>query len=164
METLAIIGLVGNIVQFVDFSGKLISKSAELYQSSEGALAENIDIETATKHLLLLNKKLKDASSATGDASIQRLSVSCHAAAIDLLVALDKVKTKGEQKRWKSIRKALRSIWGKGEIEELERRLTRFREELNLHLTEDLRLVRILLSISCANYIYATENNSLISN
>jgi Fibronectin type III-like domain len=52
METLAIVGLIGNVVQFVDFSGKLIAKSTELYRSSEGALAENIDVETATNHLL----------------------------------------------------------------------------------------------------------------
>jgi hypothetical protein len=164
MEILAIIGLVGNIVQFVDFSGKLISKSAELYQSSEDALAENIDTETVTKHLLILNKKLKDTANATGDAPLQRLCVSCHAVAIDLLVALDEVKAKGEQKKWESIRKALRSVWRKGEIEELERRLARFREELNLHLAVDLRCVHILLGISCANYICATGNKSLLSN
>jgi hypothetical protein len=67
METLAIIGLVGNIVQFVVFSGKLISKSTELYRSSEGALAEHIDIETVTSHLVLLNSKLKDAATTSGD-------------------------------------------------------------------------------------------------
>jgi hypothetical protein len=31
MEALAVIGLVGNIVQFVDFGSKLISKSVQLY-------------------------------------------------------------------------------------------------------------------------------------
>jgi hypothetical protein len=116
METLAIIGLVGNIVQFVDFSGKLIAESRELYKSSEGALAENIDTETATKHLLMLNKKLKDAATATGDVTLQSLCESCHTVAIKLLGALDKVKVKGGQQKWKSIRKALRSVWSKDEI------------------------------------------------
>ena len=57
MEPLTIIRLVGNIVQFVDFSGKLISKSTELYRSGEGALAENIDTETATTHLVWLKQQ-----------------------------------------------------------------------------------------------------------
>ena len=141
METPAIIGLVGNIVQFVDFSGKLISKSAELYRSSEGALAENSDIETAVNHLVLLNNKLKDTAITTGDSALQSLCKSCGTTADQLLAVLDKVKVKGKQDKWKSIRKALRSVWSKEEIEELGRRLERFRKELNLHVTVDLRSV-----------------------
>jgi hypothetical protein len=43
MEILATIALVGNIVEFVDFSAKLISKSLELLQSSKGELTEHIE-------------------------------------------------------------------------------------------------------------------------
>jgi tetratricopeptide (TPR) repeat protein len=151
METLAVIGLVGNIVQFVDFSGKLVSKSAELYRSSEGALAENSDIETAINHLVLINNKLKDAATTTGDSALQSLCKSCGTTADQLLAVLDKVKVKGKQDKWKSIRKALRSVWSKEEIEELGRRLERFRGELNLHLTVDIRWVWMLLRIGYAN-------------
>src|SRR5438046_1375051 len=73
METLAVIGLIGNIVQFIDFSGKLISNSSQLYKSSKGALPDNIDTETATNHLVLLNRKLKDAATSTGDGALERL-------------------------------------------------------------------------------------------
>lgn len=151
METLTIIGLVGNIVQFVDFSGKLVSKSAELYRSSEGALAENSDIETAINHLILLNNKLKDTATTTGDSALQNLCKSCSTTADQLLAVLDKVKVKGKQDKWKSIRKALRSVWSKEEVEELGRRLERFRGELNLHVTVDLRWVWMLLRIGYAN-------------
>jgi hypothetical protein len=147
METLAIIGLVGNIVQFVDFSGKLISKSTELYRSSEGALAEYIDIETITNHLVLLNSKLKDAAITTGDGELESLCTSCGVAADDLLAAMDKVKVKGKQHKWKSIRKALRSVWSKEEIGDLELRLARFREELSFHVVVDLSWVHLLLRI-----------------
>ena len=139
MATLAVIGLVGNIVQFVDFSGKLLSKSIELYRSYDGSLAENVDIETTAKHLAVLNKKLKDDASTVGDESLQNLSRSCQKAAIDLLVALDKVKVKNRQQKWESIRKALRSVWSKEEIRELEQRLAKFKQELNLHVVVRLR-------------------------
>ena len=142
METLAIIGLVGNIVQFVDFSGKLISKSTELYQSSEGALAENIDTETATNHLVWLNSKLQNAATTTGDSALESLCKSCGTAADELLAALDKVKVKGKQDKWKSIRKSLQSVWSKEKIEELERRLAGLKEELNLHVVVNLRYIR----------------------
>jgi hypothetical protein len=97
MDPLTIIGLVGNIIQLVDFSGKLIPKSTELYQSGEGALAENINTETATNHLVLLNSKLKNAASTTGDSALERLCKSCGTAADELLAALDNVKVKGKQ-------------------------------------------------------------------
>ncbi|KAF2176852.1 hypothetical protein K469DRAFT_698113 [Zopfia rhizophila CBS 207.26] len=41
---------------------------------------------------------------------LQSLSPSCWNAAIDLLVALDKVKVDDRQQKWESIRKALRSV------------------------------------------------------
>jgi hypothetical protein len=144
METLAIISLVGNVVQFVDFSGKLIAKSTELYRSNEGALAENIDAETATNYLVLLSNKIKDAATIASDDALKRLCESCKSTADELLAALDKVKVNGKQDRWKSIRKALRSVWSKEQICELEGRLARFREELNLHVIVDLRCVGIL--------------------
>jgi N-terminal domain on NACHT_NTPase and P-loop NTPases len=139
METLAVIGLIGNVVQFVDFSGKLISKSAEIYHSSTGALAENADIETATDHLIQLNKKLRDAATLAGDGELRRLCTSCSSVAEELLGTLDKVKVKGDQGKLKSIRKAIRSVWSKDDIEGLERRLARFREELNFYITMNIR-------------------------
>jgi hypothetical protein len=139
METLPIIGLVGNVVQFVDFGGKLIEKSTELYRSSEGALAGNIDVETATNHLLLHSNKLKDAASTTGDNTLKRLCESCKSTADELLAALNKLKVNSQQYKWESIRKALRSVWSKEKIRELEGRLARFREELNLHIIMDLK-------------------------
>ena len=160
MDPLTIISLVGNIVQFVDFSGKLISKSTKLYQSSEGALAENIDTETATNHLVLLNNKLKNAATTTGDGALERLYKSYGAAADELLAALDKVKVKGKQDKWKSIRKALRSVWSKEEIVELERRLARLREELNLHVVVNLRRVRTYISTGYADNPYALGSKS----
>lgn len=160
MEALVVIGLVGNIVQFVDFSGKLISKSTELYRSSEGALTENIDIETVTNHLVLLNSKLKSTANNTGDSTLEGLCESCGAAAEELLAALDKVKVKGKQDKWKSIRKALRSVWSKEEIADLERRLTRLKEELNLHVVVGLRYVGILVGIDRANYTCTIASKS----
>lgn len=148
METLAIVSLVGNVVQFVDFSSKLIAKSTELYRSSEGALAENIDAETAAKHLVLINNKIQATVTAVSDEALKRLCESCRTTADELLAALDKVKVNGKQGRWKSTRKALRSVWTKEKIRELEGRLAKFKEELNLHIVVDLRYVDIFLNQS----------------
>ena len=139
MEALAVIGLVGNIVQFVDLSSRLVAKSTELYYSYDGALAENVDIEITTKHLTVLIQKLKEDAITVGDGALQKLSLACQKTATDLLLALDKVKVKNRQQKWESIRKALQSVWSKEEIRELEQRLAKFKEELNLHVVVQLR-------------------------
>jgi len=139
MEALAAISLIGNVVQFVDFSSKLVSGSAQLYRSAEGALEENIDSETVTKHLLQLNNGLKDSAASTGDGPLKSLCESCHAVAEQLLQALAKAKVQGKRTKWKIIKKTLRSVWKKEYMAELDRRLAKIREELNLQITVSLR-------------------------
>lgn len=136
MEALAVVGLVGTIVQFVDFGGKLISKSIQLY--NDGVLTENVDIETVTNDLVALNKKLKD-DGIVGDGTLQSLSLSCQNAANDLLEALKKVTVKDKQQKWESVRKALRTVWSKDKLTGLEHRLAKLKAELNLHIVVHLR-------------------------
>lgn len=144
MEILAAISLVGTLVQFVDFGSKLISKSVQLCQYSDGVLTENINTETATNHLILLNSKLGNAANATGDKVLEALCKSCSAVAVELLGALDTLKVNGEKEKWKCMRKALRSLWSKEKIHGIEKQLASFREELNLHVIVGLRCVNRL--------------------
>jgi NACHT domain len=141
MEVLAAIGLAGNIIQFINFGGKLISKMAEIHKSGTGALAENIDIETATNDLTLLSTKLHDSANSASDTALRELCQSCNTIATELLTVLDSVKVHGGQHKWRSFRKALRSVWSKEDIALLEQRLARFRDELNLRVAIDLRSV-----------------------
>jgi len=139
MEALAAISLIGNVVQFVDFSSKLVSGSVQLYRSAQGALEDNIDTETATKHLLLLNHGLQDSATSAGDGPLKSLCGSCHAVATELLEALAKLKVQGKKQKLKSIKMALQNLWSKEHIARLEGRLAKIREELNLHITVSLR-------------------------
>lgn len=65
METIAVLGVVGNTVQLVDFTAKLISKTRLLQRS--GSLVEQEDLSAASKDLAQLSNNLKtdlDASKA----------------------------------------------------------------------------------------------------
>jgi hypothetical protein len=138
MEALAAVGLVGNIVQFIDFSGKLISKADQLYHSKEGALVENIDIEVTTNDIRLLCDKFTGPQT-SDNVALERLCKSCNDVATTLLEKLDAMKVKSERKQWESMKKAVRNIWNKEDIAHLERRLARFRDELNFNIVVDLR-------------------------
>lgn len=44
MDPLTAFGLAANVLAFVDFAGKLISKGYEIYSSSSGVLGENTEV------------------------------------------------------------------------------------------------------------------------
>lgn len=49
MESFAVLGLAASILQFLDFSGKLISGTLELYQAVDGATSSNLVLENISK-------------------------------------------------------------------------------------------------------------------
>ncbi|KAF9890136.1 hypothetical protein FE257_006297 [Aspergillus nanangensis] len=141
MEALAAIGLVGNILQFVDFSSKLVKDSRQLYQSQDGYLVEYADIEKVTADLKVLNAKVQDQNKpggATGDDGLRDICRSCDQIADELLSSLNKIKVKDKRNKWQSIQVALRACLSKNEIKTLEDRLARFKQELNLRISVGL--------------------------
>ncbi|SRR6266487_220525 len=99
MKILAIIDLVENIVQFMNFSIKLISKLVKLHQFSKNALTENFDTETVTNHLVLLNNKLKDKIIIADNEVLNNLCESCDVVVRKLLKTLNKVKMKDKKEK-----------------------------------------------------------------
>jgi hypothetical protein len=140
MEPLVALSLIGNVVQFVDFSSKLLSKTVEGYRSADGAFIDNADLETATNDLVALNKRINSNGASRG-ATLEFMSLcsSCNDVAKELLAALEKLKIHGGKSKWKSFRKALRSVWSKEHVLAIERRLSSFRDEINLRIVVGLR-------------------------
>ena len=62
LESIAALNLAGNIIQFIDFGCRLFSKSRELYKSSDGVLAEDVELEIIANSLKTLSKGLTDGS------------------------------------------------------------------------------------------------------
>jgi hypothetical protein len=59
LDPLTALGVAGTIVQFVDFTVKLMSKSHELYKSTDGALVGNKDLEAIAANLNRLTERLR---------------------------------------------------------------------------------------------------------
>ena len=140
LDPLTAIVLVGNIVQFVDFGLKIFSKARQVHKSSTGTLPEEVDIERIAADLIELTTSLQAAESlALGDTALENLCVACNEVANELLTVLGKLNASGTPTKWKSVRKALRSIWSKEKMRELEKRLACFRAELTFRIVVDLR-------------------------
>lgn len=142
LDPLTVIGLVGNIVQFVDFSSKLVAGAHQIYKSTDGSLSENIDAEVVAKDLLNLNSGIQfglEKPITKDDQALRDLCQGCNEIAQKLLTALGKLKSQGKKGKWKSVRQALKSSWSRDDIEAIQKRLAGFREELELRIIIGLR-------------------------
>jgi hypothetical protein len=72
---------------------------------------------------------------------LNTLASECCGLSNDIQKLLEKLKVTAESSKWKSIRITLRSMWRKGEIVELERRLDEYRSQILLHLALMLQYV-----------------------
>ena len=59
MEALSAVSLASNIVQFLEFGLRVLSKGNKIYRSVDGALEENLDLEVVTYDLVVIQTKLK---------------------------------------------------------------------------------------------------------
>jgi len=137
-----------SLVEFVEFSSKIISKGCRIYLSADGALPKNLELEVITNQLSQLTKKIRHSDIPSdekdlGDEekSLQIMSHECSKIADELLKRLEKLKVKSDAKHrgWKSLRQALKSVWSKEELNELSERLDRFRNQLQFRILASMK-------------------------
>ena len=154
-EPFTIIGIASSIVQLVDFSSKLISESREIYLSANGISSAHAELELISIDLKCLSDKLSAqisaqsskilASSPSDDeVRLHQLASSCHEISCEILAVLQDVKAKHPHHRWQSFRQAVKGVWNREKIQDLERRLDRVRGEVLLHLVTIMRSVNTL--------------------
>lgn len=142
MDPIAALGLAANIVQFIDFSWKLVYDAKDLYESSTGASADHNILLSVSSDIIHFNNKLSAPSTpgAIPD-SIRALASQCKKVALELLRVLETLKVEGPHKKWKSFMQALRSVWKKEQIQSLVERLGKLRNQMQLQLQLSLMLV-----------------------
>lgn len=146
MEPLAALGLASNVLQFVDFSSNLVRDAAKVYHSTSGLPAELEDVVIITDSLdsymgRLSPPALSPSAPADNKALIALVS-SCQETCRDLKQLVENIKGKDPGSRRDSFRVAWRSLRSKGRLEELEKRLDRYRSQILSHLVYMLRYAR----------------------
>lgn len=151
LDPLTAISLASAIVQFVDFGSQLIRGGSEIYKSSDGALAENSELEDITTKIDQLNRKvLSSVPTHSGqpptpdEEALTELAESCRTVAGELLVLLRDLKVVhplGVHRKWDSLRKAIasQSPWNKEKIKALETRLGRLQEQITRRIVIMMR-------------------------
>lgn len=130
------------VIQFVDFGTKLLSKSREIYQSTDGILEEQAEQAAISTRLSELSRRL--SSSLSVDSNIRSLSaaeealqdatIRCRTVADDFAGAVDKLRVSGGNRKWKSFYQAVKNIWNKEEVEQKLALLDRLQQDVVIHL------------------------------
>lgn len=100
LEAFAALSLTANIVQFIDFGGKLFSKARQVHHSKDGFSKDHADLESATKSLKQLMRNLSSSTTTTtiadnilhDEEELIRFAKDCIGLADELIQLLEKVR------------------------------------------------------------------------
>ncbi|KAI1457452.1 hypothetical protein F4805DRAFT_428754 [Annulohypoxylon moriforme] len=140
MEPLSALSLAGNILQFIEFTTKLLSSSVEIYKSSTGTLVSRDALEIKCRQLSDLSNGFVTTSRSTqpsaSELALRSIANSCRDDCARLVTALNSLKVDGGNHRvWKSFRAALKSAWKEDqEIESLTNKLKELQSTMTLHI------------------------------
>lgn len=155
MDPLSALGLVGTVVQLLDFSIKLVSKTGEIYRSAEGTTVRNIELDAIAQSMVSLNQRVQNRARKTcayavseDEKALETLTEECNKVGEELINALQKAKVQGSHRQWKSVRQALKTVLGGDKIQELYERLKQYREQI----------VVVLLVINNAKQVSLDDN------
>ena len=137
-EVLAIVGLAGNVVQFMDAGGNLILLIRELYR--DGSLTENTELEKRIGVLQASLEKLKDGPASLKDSALAVLVEACFILSSDLMAILKGLRpNKQKNQLLQATSKSLKTIRRRGQMKDIERRLEKMRDAICSHLNVLLR-------------------------
>ena len=142
-EAVAALGVAANVVQFIDFSGRILAEGYRLHKAKRVSPSKNEELESIALDLQKLHNELQCPEHETyqaptpNDIQLQRLAEQCTVVCLELLAALEKLKMVDPPGKWRNFRVALKTVWSESKIKCLQVRLDEARQEL---------IVRILMS------------------
>ena len=136
-EALAVVGIIANILQLVDFSSKVISRVKEYGQDAQDIPKTFRDIQTG---LPLIVHTLGEIRTRVSDGQVPEKSCKamkgvlgdCKAKLAELKIIFEKVLPQDGASRGERVWKALMSLWQDKKVEEISQSLWRSLQSLTL--------------------------------
>lgn len=161
MDPVSAFRVAGTVVTFVDFCYGLVSESIEIYRSPEGISSESFQLSTLVKDLAKLSTQVSDAlDTATSqalvasDESLIRLCRECESITAEVSSALGYLQAQGGGSKAmmakNSVTVALKAMWSKGNLQNIEKRLQQIRSEMTMAMLVSLWYVPVQMSIPCS--------------
>jgi hypothetical protein len=161
MDPVSAFRVAGTVVTFVDFCYSLVSESIEIYRSPEGISSENFQLSTLVKDLGKISTQVSDAlDTATSqalvpsDESLVRLCQECESITAEVNSALAYLQAQGGGSKAmmakNSVTVALKAMWSKGNLQNIEKRLQQIRSEMTMAMLVSLWYVPVQMSVPCS--------------
>lgn len=135
------VGLASSVISFIEFALKLIRGSYEVYKSSTGATVEHDHTTRIVEDLKKVAAQLRHKLQGPGDEELSELAEACYGLSDDLTQLLLRFLPK-KPGRWPAFVAACRILRKQKEVEVLESRLDRYRQQISQ------RLIVLLLYVS----------------
>jgi hypothetical protein len=133
IDAISVVGLAGNIAQFIAYGFKLLGNASEIRKSADGAMKDHLNIELIAGDLnsMLSRIKLLDKSKCP---QLKSLQDACVEVINDLLQTIKTIKPKENGSKWESIRAAMKASRKEEKIKAWMTRLRDFRDQFNQHV------------------------------
>ncbi|KAJ0366342.1 hypothetical protein COL154_003932 [Colletotrichum chrysophilum] len=141
MDPLTALGLVANIVPFIEIAGKVLKIAKEIHDSESGGLNDNVNLEKYATQLKqhYSNLLAPDSPDLIGDdKELCALATECQKLAPDLLDVLERIKPANRSSKWQSLKSAAKNLWRTTDKEMLEKRLELCRRQVEAQLNQRL--------------------------
>jgi hypothetical protein len=146
LDPLTAISLAGNVLQFVDFGSKVISKTRELTKSSNGTTQGAYNAEILVRDLKRVSEQLKGGVRAASvalrtddDKALEDLCNGCISLSDSIIKRLEKLKLgEGAGKR-QAFLHALKDVRSQKELENDEAQLATYRRQLEFRVLNSFR-------------------------
>lgn len=155
MASLEALGLASNIVQFIDFTSKLVMNARTLYKSAHQTSTGGLVLQNIADDLTRLSNSVT-VSNRPEEEGLKQLAQSAKEFANDLLSLLDDMKIKGRKTKWKSFIVAIKEVRNQEAVTSITSSITRLQTQMTLHIQFQIRYIRIL-----SQFFYFIPTNTL---
>lgn len=142
MDPLTALGLVANIVPFIEIAAKVLKTAKEIHDSESGGLNDNVNLEKYATQMKqhYSNLLAPNSSDLIGDdKELCILAAECQELADDLLNVLERIKPADRSSKWQSLKSAAKNLWRATDKEMLEKKLELCKSQLEAQLNQRFR-------------------------
>ncbi|KAE9364398.1 hypothetical protein N431DRAFT_488965 [Stipitochalara longipes BDJ] len=171
MDPLTALSVAASVVQFVDFTFKVLSDAHQLYENGELSVHEQTskvahDLASFSRQL---RKSIRDQNSTAAltenELELDLLCRECASLSSELITKLENLKPPARGHPWESVGHALKSMWSRKDLNEVEVKLSKYRDAMNSRLLGSLRerVDRILKEQALQNLAISNNTEKLIT-
>lgn len=149
MDPFTAFSLACGVIQVVDFSMELLSKSREIYK--KGSLDEHNEIQSMANHLTNLRADLNLPINAPNpqytqqlfddEKTLEDLALKCSETSHELITELHSLQIQGPHRKRKALARSVKAMSKKGTIEDIQKKLNQYQKTLDTRILVNLRSV-----------------------